>query len=403
MADSLRASPQFLKAVLAVLARHDASAVRAAFETALAGRRHNASCPPEPWTLDDALQVLVSEEHGVSLFGALRLLQAAQPDKARLGYSRRADEDPVRIDQTLLLGFATAEVTQVDSAMGATTSHRPRLEQTAVGLLGPNGALPYTWTEHAHDLAHALHRSERDSSFAAWINVIQRRQIGLFYRAWSDTQAVVGADRPNEPHPVADRLRAVAGLAYAGLHARDRIEPGFKMAFAAVLTRRVRSPQPLAAMLSHHFDAPVRLEEFLPRWLDIPDDQRTRLGVQFNTLGEDAVAGARVWDCSTRFRILVGPLSLARYRQFLPQGIAYAQLADLVSLYAGVEFEWELVLVLKADQVPYGRLGNEGFLLGWSSWLGVRADSCDAADLKLPMAPRLGSSGSSLAGLAPGM
>jgi type VI secretion system protein ImpH len=236
-------------------------------------------------------------------------------------------------------------------------------------------------------LAHSSYRSERDSSFLAWINVIQRRQIGLLYRAWSDSQAIVGVDRPNQPHPLADRLRALAGLELADSNHRDRIAPGFKMAFAAVLSRRVRSPQPLAAMLSYHFNTKVRVEEFVARWLDIPLDQRTRLGLQFNKLGEDAVAGDRVWDCSTRFRIFVGPLPLERYRQFLPQGSAYAELTDLVSLYAGVEYEWDLVPVMQASEVPYSWLGNEGLLLGWSSWLGVRYDTSDAGDLNLHMAP----------------
>jgi predicted component of type VI protein secretion system len=114
--------------------------------------------------------------------------------------------------------------------------------------------------------------------------------------------------------------------------------------------------------------------------------------VQFNRLGEDAIVGARVWNCSNRFRIFVGPLSLERYRQFLPQGVAYAELADLVTLYVGVEYEWDLVPVLEADQVPYSWLGNEGLLLGWSSWLGVRFNTIDAGDLNLHMGPKFESS-----------
>jgi hypothetical protein len=40
--------------------------------------------------------------------------------------------------------------------------------------------------------------------------------------------------------------------------------------------------------------------------------------------------------------------------------------------------------------VPLSWLGNAGLLLGWSSWLGVRYDDDDAADLNLHMAPRFG-------------
>jgi len=364
-------------------------AVLDALQAVLAHRPEVREGPADAWNVSDAIQVLQSDLRELNLFAALRLLQAAQPQRKRLGYSHVAEEDPVRIDQELRLDFAPQEVSHVQPSRGAATTNRPTVTQAAVGLLGPNGALPYTWTEYAHELAHSPYRSERDGSFVALVNVVQRRQLAFLYRAWHDSQAIAGMDRPDDGHPVADRLQALAGLALADSGRRDSVAPGFKTAFAAVLSRRVRSPQALAAMLSHYFDAPVRIEEFVARWLDIPTPQRTMLGSQFSTLGVDAVAGARVWDCATCFRIFVGPLELRRYRSFLPHGEAYAQLADLVALHAGVEFEWELIPVLQTSEVPYSWLGNQGLLLGWSSWLGVRYDSRDAADLRLPMAPNL--------------
>ena len=389
MAHEIRSPSDVLNDMLLAIAASDAGpAVLGALRASVIRRLQMVKGLPQAWTVSDALAALDPQDDNViELFAALRLLEGAQPGRARLGYSHVAEEDPVRLDQALLLEFARTEITRVDASRGDLSSHRAVVEQTAVGLLGPNGALPYSWTEHAHDLANSVYRDQRDKSFVAWINVIQRRQVGLLYRAWSDTQAVVGMDRPLQAHPLGDRLRALAGLELADSGTRDHIAPGFKMAFAAVLSRRVRSPQPLAAMLAYHFDAPVRVEEFVARWLEIPMDQRTRVGVQFNRLGHDAVAGARVWDCATRFRLYIGPLSLERYREFLPHGRAYAELADLVTLYAGVEYEWDIVPILEAPQVPYSWLGNEGLLLGWSSWLGVRYDTTDAADLNLHMAP----------------
>jgi type VI secretion system protein ImpH len=389
MAHEIRSPSDVLSEMLGAIAATAAGpAVIDALRASVLHRLSIVRAKALPWSIDQALAALDPEEENViELFAALRLLEGAQPGRSRLGYSHLAEEDPVRVDQALLLEFARAEITSVEESRGAGTSHRPVVEQTAIGLLGPNGALPYSWTEHAHDLANSAYRDQRDKSFVAWINVIQRRQVGLLYRAWSDSQAVVGMDRPSHPHPLGDRLRALAGLELADASTRDHIAPGFKMAFAAVLSRRVRSPQPLAAMLAYHFDAPVRIEEFVARWLDIPVDQRTRIGIQFNRLGQDAVAGARVWDCATRFRLYIGPLSLERYRDFLPHGRSYAELRDLVTLYAGVEYEWDLVPILEAQQVPYSWLGNEGLLLGWSSWLGVRYETSDAADLNLHMAP----------------
>lgn len=371
-----------------LLRRSDAGTLLSIIQSQTTERRRLQPRPPEPWTLEQALQALNHDDVHATMFGALRLLEGSQAQRARLGYSHRAEEDPVRLDQALLLGFAEREVDEIVPPRAGHASGRPVLTQWAVGLLGPQGALPLTWTQYAHDLATAAHRSSRDPSFVAFVNVLQRRQLGLLYRAWSDTQAITGVDARGATHPLADRLRAVAGLAHARLAQRDSVAEGFKLAFAAVLSRRVKSPQPLASMLARHFECDVRVEEFCARWLDIPRDQRTRLGKAFSVLGTDAVAGARVWDCATRFRILVGPLTLARYRDFLPHGAAYRQLHDLVVLYAGPEWEWEVVPLLRQDEVPYSWIGNEGLLLGWSSWLGVRYARTDADDLRLGMAPR---------------
>ena len=390
MATTIRAPAGFLTALGAVVGAAQGGSMLDALSVEMARRRSVQNSAPLPWTLPAALEELAARPHTASLFGAIRLLQGAQPAKAALGYAQRAEDDAVRIDQTLLLGFAPSEVDTVTPGADASDDQpRPRLMQSAIGLLGPNGALPYRWTEHAHDLANTEYRSQRDVSFHAWLNVVQRRQISLLYRAWSDAQAVTAADRPAQPHPVADRLRALGGVLLRGLQARDAIDDSFKMAFAATLSRRVRNSGPLAAMLAAYFELPVRIEEFAAHWLTIPTGQRSALGVRFVTLGTDVVIGAQVWDATTRFRIVLGPLPLAVYRRFLPDGDSYVRLRDMVSLYVGVEYQWDLVLVLERKAIPSSRAGQPSLLLGWSSWLGVRDASSDARDLVLPMAPRL--------------
>lgn len=360
-----------------------------ALKLALEQRARLRDQPAVPWTLEAAIEALDASKTDIELFASLRLLQGAQPDRARLGYSLVAQEDPARIDQELRGDFAPGEVAAVAEDRGIATSGRPVVTQDAIGFVGPNGALPYTWTELAQELRSAPHRAQRDGSFAAFLNVIQRRHLAFIYRAWNDTEAIAGADRPGEPHPMADRLRALAGLALGESDTRDTVPAAFKSAFAALFSRRARSPLALAAMLSRFFDAKVDVEEFVAHWLPIPREQRTQLGVRFTTLGGDAVAGNAVWDCSSRFRIRVRALTLERYYTFLPQGHAHAQLRDLVALYAGPEFDWELVPELRAGEVPRSALGHPWLLVGWSSWLGVRSRPEDAADLALPMSPRL--------------
>lgn len=396
MAGEIRAQTDFLTLLRRIAQSPHGEALLHALSSEIQHRRRHRAGKPRPWTLEQAVQALSEPGASINLFGALRLLRCVQPSKSAPGYSIRAEDDAVRIDQTLYLGFAPNEVDVVDIGrlpMGSSESaggSRTRLEQSAVGLLGPTGVLPFHWTELAYTLAsHPEPGAERDLSFHAWINVIQRRQLGLLYRAWSDAQAVVATDRPDDAHPISDRLRALAGLALPGLRERGAVKDAFKTVFSAALTRRVRSPGGLAAMLSCYFDTSVSIEEFVPHWLDIPDDQATMLGAQFAALGQNAVLGARVLDVSVRFRVLIGPLSLKDYHRFLPTGDKHAELRDLVTLHAGPEHEWDVVPVLRKEAVPPCKVVEQEVRLGWTAWLMGRDADIDADDLVLTMTPQL--------------
>ena len=97
---------------------------------------------------------------------------------------------------------------------------------------------------------------------------------------------------------------------------------------------------------------------------------------------EQKGAGARVWDRQSRFRIRLGPLTLAQYEAFLPGGAALAQLVGWVRQYLHFELDWDVRLVLARDAVPETRPGHAG-RLGWTAWLGHRRRAGDADDLAL--------------------
>src|SRR6185312_13056576 len=86
-----------------------------------------------------ALERLGAAPHRFTLFAALRLLEQCFPDHPRLGESRKASDDPVRLGQTPTLSFAPSDVMGFEPS----PSYGPsRLEQYSFGIFGPNGALP---------------------------------------------------------------------------------------------------------------------------------------------------------------------------------------------------------------------------------------------------------------------
>lgn len=398
-----------------LLARPDLPGILEALRNEMQRRRRSDARPPVPWTQAAALKVLSTHQDRATLFGAIRLLQAAAPGMESLGYAITPDQEPVRIDQALLLGFAGREVAAVTTPATPRTpdkgwTGRPVLTQNALGLLGPNGPMPTVWSHHVRGLP-SNGKVQARQSFLGFINLLQRRQLALLYRAWSDALPVTAWDAGGaRQHPVEQRLSALAGLTHAHLETQDAVPAEFKKAFAITLRRQVRSPGALAAMLSKYLGHDVSIREFSARWLEIPAEERTLLGVSCtrlglwsekvtdplrpepvwrHTAGEEAVLGQRSWDCSTRFDLIVGPVDLPTYMQLLPGRPLHEELRDLVALYVGPEWDWRLVPVLRPDQVPKADLGRPPALLGWTQWLGQRRAGLPADDLKLPVRPDL--------------
>ena len=115
MAQPIRPQTDFLTTLRAVVGADHGAALLDALGSEMARRRGMESQAPEAWSLETALEALEANPHRASLFGAIRLLQGAQPGKVPLGYSRRPEDEAVRLDQTLLLGFAASEVDAVSA------------------------------------------------------------------------------------------------------------------------------------------------------------------------------------------------------------------------------------------------------------------------------------------------
>lgn len=87
-----------------------------------------------------------------------------------------------------------------------------------------------------------------------------------------------------------------------------------------------------------------------------------------NQLGVSVVVGERVWDIQSKFRLQVGPLSYADFKRFQPNGDALKPLCQLTRCYVGPEFEFDVQLLLRAEEVP-GAVGAKKACLGWNTWV----------------------------------
>ncbi len=332
----------------------------------------------------DALNFLSAvsrEPFRYDFYQTLRRIECLYEGRPRWGTALRPLEEPLRLGQEPELAFAPAPLASLEFEPDAP----PRLHVRLFGLLGPNGPMPIHFTEYTrHRLRHA-----NDPTLSRFLDVLHHRFIALFYRAWAQAQPHVNRDRAGQ-----DRYKvyvgSLVGIAPSALRERDSVLDVAKLFQAGALIRQVRNAEGLAAILRQFFGVPARIEQFVGHWMRLASADLTRLGRRGGALGAGAVAGARVWDHQSKFRIHLGPLTLDEYRAFLPaperathsRPTYLRKLVDWVRFYLCFELDWDVRLHLRRDEVPALMLGRDG-QLGWTTWLGTRRSVADAADLVL--------------------
>ena len=325
----------------------------------------------------ELLRRLREEPHKFDFFMAVRLLENAHPGLPRVGTSLRLRDDPIRFSQMPSLSFAPAALASFTPADGDAP---PTLTQRFFGLFGANGPLPLHMTEYARERAR---RMPSDRALVRFLDMFHHRLLSLLYRAWAEAQPAVSLDRPDND-PFSRWVGSLAGYGQGTLLGRDAVPDGARLAAAGILGRSVHGAEGLERILNDFFRVPVRVHQWQPHWMRLPEDAHSRIGLRNAPvgLGQNAVIGAKVWDCQTRFRIEIGPLTLEQYKRFLPGGESMRRLRDWVLNYVGYELSCEMHLVLEKDEVPPVKLGAAG-ALGWTSWLGTRPADEPAKDLVL--------------------
>jgi len=323
------------------------------------------------------LAALKAAPHQFGFFQAVRLLENAHPELPRVGTSLRLRDDPIRFAQMPTLAFPPATLSGFDPGADGKP---PTLTVRFFGLFGPNGPLPLHLTEFARERAR---RMPADRALVSFLDMFHHRLLSLLYRAWAEASPAVSLDRPDND-PFSRWIGSLAGYGQATLSGRDSVPDGARLASVGILGRTVHGAEGLERILNDFFRVPVQVHQWQPHWMRLPEDALSRIGLRNAPvgLGQNAVIGARVWDCQTRFRVEIGPLTLDQYKRFLPGGESMRRLRDWVLNYVGYELSCEMHLVLKKEEVPAVRLGASG-ALGWTSWLGKRREDGPAKDLVL--------------------
>jgi len=317
------------------------------------------------------------------LFQLLRRIDAQAGGRYPLGRAPLPRYEPLRLGQQPSLAFSAANIAAI-TPYGRRTGLK-QVNIVGFGLFGPNGPLPLHLTEYAYQ----RRQQEKDPNLSAFADIFHHRLIMLFYRAWADAQHCVSFDRVDNRR-FDDYAASLIGIGEPAQ--RDPVLNAQARAFmAGHLTRYPRNSEGLRSIIRHFFSVPVIVRENQFQWLSLPRDARLRLwsAGQGAKLGEPRGLGHATPDRQYRFAIDLGPLSWPQYRQWLTSSGQrpgkLAQLRAWIEHYAGIEYAWEVRLILHHDDYQRYELGRD-HALGQCCWLGYnvghqhREDYCYCDD-----------------------
>jgi type VI secretion system protein ImpH len=354
---------------------------------------------------------LFEEGYAFDFFQAVRLLERLAPARRPVGRNGPLAEEIVRFGAHLSLSFpASKGIHEIQPSSPPALA--PAMIVSFMGLTGPSGELPDHYTE-------LLLRLEREGkgqekrAFRAWLDLFNHRFISHFYRAWEKYRFWRAYERGEhdraDPDSFTRCMLSLVGLEVPQLRHRLRVavpeehdgERGERplakiddlvlLHYSGFLAQRTRCALSLQALLEDYFQLPARIEQFRGRWLPLDAPSQSRMGGlgANNRLGAEIVAGERVWEVQGKFRIRLGPLRYADFVQFipdrrpLPDRKAFFLLVHLVRLYVGPEFDFDVQLVLRKEDVPACQLMEKDGLgprLGWNTWVRSQPAARDAED-----------------------
>lgn len=339
---------------------------------------------------DDRARIdpLLARGREFGFFQAVRQLEAALAGHARIGHLGPVAEERLRLRPELGLGFPTGDIAAIDR-LPDRPGQATRYELVAgfLGIYGVSSPMPSYLTE---DL---LALEETNPLQRRFLDLFNHRLLSLFYRAWQKYRcADVAMAGPDGAYT--RRLLLLLGLERLPHVCDGRLINLQLIRFAELLTQHPHSAIGLQTCLRRFFPGiPIEVEPCIAVWTAIPPDQRSRLGMQGVSLGQDFWLGEDVCNRSTTFRVSIGPIGYRTFQDFLPGAARRQELEALIAVFNQDGLDCEIAIAVRTGRAATGddeddaavfpavRLDEPTHLLGLNARLGDGDDAPDAIHL----------------------
>ena len=339
------------------------------------GGRNSAAVKQYGWGKSETVEDwLFAEGHRFDFFQAVRLLEMIHTMHGERLSTPGQGADPaneiIHFRSAVKLNFPASDIAQVKRRKDMPSREQPpapaEMTVNFLGLAGCLGALDIPSTELVLQRA-----SHKDTALKDFLDIFNHRLVSLLYRIRKHHRVGLGSATPGDDQ-TARYLYSMIGMGTPRLQNRMRVRDRALLYYAGILAQKPRSIAGLKQILMDYFHVPVEMTQFVGKWCDLEEDQWTTIGESGTNqrLGRDTVVlGTRVWDQHARFEIQLGPLSRTEFESFLPTEWCFSVLCDLVRFYVSDDFEFNVRLILKAEEIKAVELSAEP-ALSWTTWLG---------------------------------
>jgi type VI secretion system protein ImpH len=308
-------------------------------------------------------QAVFDEYYRFSFFQAVNLIERMFPGKNQLDRSLSPKEESIRFSVKPGFAFPPSDI----SALKKGDDGGPVEMQVAfMGMIGPAGVLPYWYNELTQERI-----KEKDYSMIAFLDMFHHRIISLFYLAWKRYR-IAATTLPAELERYSVYIASLMGLGTPGLSGKVGLPGETPLYYGGLMSRHVPSAVAIASAVEYYFGAATHVEQFIPRLISMEPEDCTVIGSMNSLLGVNATCGNQAWECQTKFRIELGPMNYKQFSRLLPMGSTLGSLFSLVKYMVGIEYEFDVRLVLKREEVKPCQLGGSPQSqprLGWTTWI----------------------------------
>ncbi|MBN1980344.1 MAG: type VI secretion system baseplate subunit TssG [Chitinivibrionales bacterium] len=309
--------------------------------------------------MPDLITTLTKKCHEISYFQAISLLA----DYYRQQYN---DTDPLNSGRIALrsdisFGFPGSDIAAIETP---DNGESVLFHISFMGLLGVSSPLPHYFSEFC-----IFHEDQGGTALADFLSMFNQRIYVLFYKAWQKYASILrtfGSDIT----PIMEKMGLMGTISsHSGPYWKQLL------AYVGLFTGICRSAEGLRTILSDFFDSiPVSICQWVGHWSTITNLKK--MGKD-SVLGVNAMIGNQVYNRTSKFRIVLGPLKKTTFEQFLANSPNITILKTIVSQYLSIPLHFDIEVQLEPMALVPVILGAQTSQIGISSSCGASLSTTD--------------------------